>query len=156
MSVKEESYWLVRFRLKEVKAYNGNVLTQEGSLGYPVTEDGWPQIRGGGPGGFGGQHFKSKPSKKTLSAWDGMPWYCQIKSAEAVHVARKTEVVETQSEPELIGCSPIPQPTSNPYPSSPSPSDASKLTRRPRRTRRTGFIGQRSAWIARLLRRLAL
>lgn len=101
-SIENENYWLVRFTLREVRAFNGSVLTKEGSFGYPVISDGYPQICKSSNGSFGGRKFSEKPDIKLLEKWDGMPWYCRISSCDVINVVRKVTKTVSESRSDVV------------------------------------------------------
>lgn len=89
----DETYYLVKVRLKEVKAYNGNVLTREDEERYLGDSEGYYQI------GARPKRFTTPPTRDEVAKWDQAPWYCVIKSAEVIKVTEK--MVHTRTEESL-------------------------------------------------------
>jgi len=65
----------------EMKAYNGNVLTPEGTKVYAYLSDGYPAL---GRGRVNARRFSDgNMAMEFLSKCDGMPWYYRMKHGSA-------------------------------------------------------------------------
>jgi hypothetical protein len=85
--VKSEDYFIVEATLKEVKAYDGSVLTREDEVRWLSMSDGYPSFSRNAKDAH---RFASQPTKKFIASWDGMPWYCRMKSTRIFRVKRET------------------------------------------------------------------
>jgi len=98
--MSERTYYIVEVTCREVKAYNGNILTPENQIAYLgwSSEYGYPSVS---TGKSSAKHFDKPPSKSTIAQWDGMPWYYQIKSARIIPV-RELKIYETEEMEPII------------------------------------------------------
>lgn len=98
-TTKTEDYYIVRVTFKEAKAFDGDIITRDNTPGLlGMTDDHYPACRQTDKlDHTSGHRFKTKPTRKGIAAWDGMPWYYRIKTAQVVHVQREitTTVKET-------------------------------------------------------------
>lgn len=96
MTLYEKEYYIVSVELREVKAYDGHVLTHEGKIGWLGVEQGYPQVESNKRHAH---KFDKPPDKPAIAKWDGMPWYYRIiPDSEIIYkVIERTshEVVET-------------------------------------------------------------
>ncbi len=89
-ALKTKTYYIVEVKLKECKAYNGSVLTPEDDVAYlshTPEGGGWNTIS---TDKSNATHFDTPPTTVIVAQWDGMPWYCNIKSHKVIEVIEKS------------------------------------------------------------------
>jgi hypothetical protein len=79
----KETYYIVEVILKEVKSYDGSILTKENSVGYLGESSGYGTVQ---TSKEWATKFETIPDTKKVSQYDGMPWYCRIKSHKVIKV----------------------------------------------------------------------
>lgn len=90
---KTEDYYIVEATLKEVKAFNGKVLTPEGKKEWLCISEGYPSFT---TNEAVAKKFDEPPSRDHVANWDGMPWYCRIKGYRTHHIVRETTITTTR------------------------------------------------------------
>jgi len=83
MTRTEKEFYIVRCTLREVKAYDGSILTKQGTpavLGWTPEGGGFPEVHGEHDSAH---EFKEPPTPETIARWDGMPWYSRIEPGSA-------------------------------------------------------------------------
>jgi hypothetical protein len=85
---EEEEYYIVKVKLKEVKAFDGSHLHREDEVAWLGMSEGYPSV---GSDQAHAHKFDTPPLKTTIAKWDGMPWYCRIKEAEIYKITNKTD-----------------------------------------------------------------
>lgn len=70
-----ETYYIVSVKLREVKAFNGDIITREGTEGWLGEDSEYPSI-------YTNKRWAkkfTKPLKKSeVASYDGMPWFHRI------------------------------------------------------------------------------
>jgi hypothetical protein len=88
-----EEYYIACVKAAQVKAYNGSILTKEGTTLWLGESDGYPQLS---TNKNWATKFKQAPKNIELSKYDGMPWYCRIKPDTLKVYKVSKEVVHTE------------------------------------------------------------
>lgn len=83
MTTTSKHYYIVEVTLKEVKAFDGKVITKAGANAYLSEDDGFEQISSYP------KQFKKPPSKAKIASYDGMPWYNRIETAKVIEINEK-------------------------------------------------------------------
>ena len=93
MSTQE--YYIVSVRCRQVKAYDGSILTKEDEVVWLGFDDGYIQCQ---RVKSQAHHFKDLIALDS-SKWDGMPWYCRLKAGtQLIFKVRETHIVERSEE----------------------------------------------------------
>lgn len=105
MSDHRETYWIASALCREVKAFDGSVMTPEDKLvwlGWSNEGGGWPSVD---ENKNRAHHFKSaEAARKEAKSWDGMPWWYRLKPGTLkvfkIEEHRVSTRTETMSEVE--------------------------------------------------------
>lgn len=81
-----ETYYIVECLNREVKAYDGSVLTKENSVTYLSTDSGYYSHTRESKYA---EKFKTPPTREVVAQYDGMPWYNRIKSHRVIKVTEE-------------------------------------------------------------------
>lgn len=80
-------FYIVSAKTKEVKAFDGKVLTKKNATVWLGESEGYPQCS---TNKLWAKEFTKVPTLKTLNSWDGMPWYYQLME-DSVQVYKVSE-----------------------------------------------------------------
>lgn len=81
--------FMARAECRQVKAFDGKVLTEDGTVVTLDESDGYPQCSRGRSGVF---FASAAEARWRAPQWDGMPWYFQLKPG----TLRIYEVIEVE------------------------------------------------------------
>jgi hypothetical protein len=83
------THYIARARCREVKAFDGTILTHDDKVVTLGTSDGYAQCIDGIKGVY--EFASAEEARASAHRWDGMPWYCQLKPGSLM-VFRVTQV----------------------------------------------------------------
>ena len=84
--------FIARAECREVKAFDGTVLTGDGEVVTLAVSDGYPQCNRGASRGHAFVFRTADDARAKAKNWNGMPWYFQLKPG----TLRIFEVVEVE------------------------------------------------------------
>jgi hypothetical protein len=87
--MKVQTYFIAKATCIEMKAFDGSVITKEGTEVLFGMSEGYPSLS---PTHRGGGHRFASPeeARRLASKWDGMPWYYRLKNG-SLRVFKVTE-----------------------------------------------------------------
>lgn len=92
-----KTYFIASAKCREVKAFDGSVLTEDDSEVWLGMDEGYAQCFAGKSSAH---KFKEPPTNKEAASWDGMPWYCRLKpgSLRVFKVVDRSVCATTETE----------------------------------------------------------